>query len=423
MRRTGLFLSADFARLWGAQTVTQFAARGSTLIFPLIAIVTFDATPSEVGLVNAAQFAPAFVVTLFAGAWLDGRRRRPAMVAAHLSRAVLLLLVPLVSLWWQDVWLLIGVAVVIGSLATLADVACHAYVPSLLPRSALVAGNSRLEVTNSITQVAAPGLGGLVVGAAGGSLSLVVVAMWFLVGAGAVLTVGHREETVAVPTQRCGVFCRIAEGGRFVMSNPLLRALAVEAGWFNLFEQAVMTLYLLYALRVLGFTPGQVGVTIALGALGAVSGSVLARWLERGIGLGHVLVGAMAVASLAPIPLLLPAHTRPVQFILCTTTFFLFSFGLTVFNIYSVSTRQRISPAYLIGRVTTTFRFIAFGTIWIGAMIGGFGAEVFGLLPLLTACTGALVLGWVTFLTVIVHNGVTSRRLDEIEEHSLQRIA
>lgn len=405
-----LLLSADFGRLWGAQAVTQLAARGSTLMFPLVAVIAFDATPGEVGLVNATQFAPVFVVTLFAGAWLDDRRRRPAIVAAHLGRAALLAL-PLVSLWWHGIWPLVAFSVLVGGLTALADVACHAYVPGLVPREDLLAANSRLELTNSLAQVAAPGLGGVLIGVAGASWSMVAVGACFLVGASAVSRIRHREPLPPAAVRGPGLFRRIADGWRFVAASPVLRSLVVQAGWFNLCEQAVMTVYLLYAVRVLGFGPAEVGMTIALGAAGAVIGSLVARRFEQRAGVGHVLLGAMAVASVAPVPLLVRVSDRGVSLVLCTATFFLFALGLTVFNVFSVSARQRISPPRLIGRVTATFRFIAFGTIWVGAMAGGFGAEALGLEPMLLACAAGLGVGWVVFLFSVVRNGFARARL------------
>ncbi|AVT28456.1 MFS transporter [Plantactinospora sp. BC1] len=393
-------LSADFGRLWAAQAVSQVAAKSGLLVLPLLAVLLLDASPGEVGLVNAAQYAPVFVVTLLAGAWLDGRARRPAMLAAHLGRALLLGLAAVMVLADAvHVWLLAAIALQVGCLTALADVAAHTYLPTLVPAASLPAANSRLEATYSVTQIAAPGLGGIAVGAVGGSTLLASLGATYAVAAACLYRI-RQPEPPAGPTRGAGALRRIHEGARFTAGSPPLRSLMVQAAWFNLFEQVILTVYLVHAVRFLHFSPGLLGVTVALGAVGAVCGSALARRIERRVGIRGTLVRGMAVASAAPLAIPLTALPTPVAAALCTVTFLAFGFGLTVFNVYSVSLRQRLAPDHLLGRVTATFRFVTFGTIWIGALVGGVAAELLGTRPAIVLAAAALLLGWVHFAIV-----------------------
>jgi MFS family permease len=414
-------LPADFHRLWLGYILAQVATRSATFVFPILAVLQFNASSTEVGLVNATLFAPTFLFTLAAGAWLDGRARRPSLLFAHVVRGALTLLVPLLGLLGGiGVGGLMVIAFAVGVMNALADVTTPTYVPSLVGADGLVPANSRLEATNALTQVAAPGLGGLLMGWVGGFPAMAIFGVAYLSAAGLTLLIRHHEPSYQAATPRANPWRRIVEGLRISAGIPLIRLLAVQAAWFNLFEQAILTIFLVYAVRTLGFGAPLLGFSMAIGALGAVVGSLTAHRLASTMGVRSVLFIGINVASVATV--LIPAASGPrwSLVLLISISFILYGYGLTVFNIFSVSLRQRLVPEAVLGRVVATFRFLAFGTIWIGALVGGVTADLLGSRPALVGMVCALICGCLCFGTMITRSIQAS---PEIRDHidSLQR--
>ncbi|MDH2426537.1 MFS transporter [Sphaerisporangium sp. TRM90804] len=382
-----------------SQIVAQFASKSLAVVLPLMAVITFAATPTQVGLLSAAQFFPVFVVTLFAGAWLDSRPRRPALIAAYIGNAILAASLPLAtSLGLVHIYVLFFVAFGMGSLIAFSDVAYQAYIPNLVRNDQLVQANSRLEIAFSLAMVSAPGLGGLLIGAFGGSTAMVAAVVAYVLAALGVLTIRAREKHVRLPARGGeGTFKRIAEGMKFTAKMPLLRVLTLQGAWFNLFEQAVLTLYLLYGIRVLGFSPQLVGLTMSLGAIGVLSGSAVARLIGDKLGTTRVLILGMGVASLAPVIIPFAAGSQAVLIVLTTLSFTIYGVGMTVFNIYGISLRQRATPDGMLARVSATYRFLAFGAIGVGGIVGGLAGDWLGLRPAMFFCIIALAAGWLVF--------------------------
>src|SRR5262245_20967315 len=88
----------DFMRLWIAQTISVFGSGFTQLALPLIAVNALRATPSEMGFLGAAEFAPFLLFGLFAGVWVDRLRRRPILIATDVGRALLLMTIPAAAL-------------------------------------------------------------------------------------------------------------------------------------------------------------------------------------------------------------------------------------------------------------------------------------------------------------------------------------
>ncbi|MEW1656600.1 MFS transporter [Streptomyces sp. NPDC093707] len=390
----------DFRVFWFGQALAQLGGRSATVALPLLAVVAFDATPGEVGLVNAAQSIPVFVATLAAGVWVDRTSRRRNLTVAHTLRAACLLALATASLMgWSPLSLLCAVGFLLGALGALADVAGQALLPSLVPTDRLLRSNTRIETTTALAQVAAPGISGLLVNAIAGVGAVWPLALGLLAAGASLRLIQAREphptRTAAEPDQTPrAAFRTVTHGIRFVAGNRLLRLLVVQAAWFNLFEQAVLTLYLVYGIRTLHLSSGLVGLAMTLGALGTFLGSFAVRRLQRRLGVMRSLIVSIGAASLAPIVLPLAAGPVPVTVLLCALSFVVYGFGLTVFNVFSVSIRQHAAPQALLGQVTAAFRAVAFGTIWMGAVLGGAAGQYLGLRAGLFAAAAALVAGW-----------------------------
>ncbi|GHH24677.1 MFS transporter [Streptomyces rubradiris] len=376
---TRLLLNRDYARFWLSQVLTSVASKSMTMVFPLLATLSFAATPFEVGVVTAAQYVPVLVVTLFVGVWLDRRPRRPTLLFTDVAGGLVLLVVPVLGgLDEFHLGVLYAVAFGFGSLVAIAEVCAQAYLPSLVGESDLLPAIGRLEAVFTLVVVAAPGLGGLLMNWLGGPGAVLTGAVCYLIAALVLMTVTRREPPVPAPAAGEGTFGRIAAGARFLLTVPVLRTLIGQAALFNFFEQAMLTLYTVYAASVVGVTPALLGLTVTLGAVGSMLGAVAAEQAERRWGFKRVVVGSMAIASTAPV--LIPLATRPTALTVTvwSVSFVLYGFGLTVYNVFSTSTRQRLTPERLRGRVAATTRLVAYGPLSAGTLLGGGLGSLFG---------------------------------------------
>ncbi|MGW7688486.1 MFS transporter [Streptomyces asiaticus] len=372
-------LNRDYARFWLSQVLTSVASKSMTMVFPLLATISFAATPFEVGVVTAAQYVPVLVVTLFVGMWLDRRPRRPTLLFTDIAGGMVLLVVPVLSgLDEFHLGMLYAVAFGFGSLVAIAEVCAQAYLPSLVGESDLLAAIGRLEAVFTLVVVAAPGLGGLLMNWLGGPGVVLMGAVFYLIAALVLMTVTRREPPVPAPPTEERVLSKIAAGARFLLTVPVLRTLIGQAALFNFFEQAMLTLYTIYAASVVGVTPALLGLTVTLGAVGSMLGAVAAEQAERRWGLKRVVVASMAIASVAPV--LIPLATRPTALTVTiwSVSFVLYGFGLTLYNVFSTSTRQRLTPERLRGRVAATTRLVAYGPLSAGTLLGGGLGSLFG---------------------------------------------
>jgi hypothetical protein len=389
---SGSLRQRDFLKLWGGETVSLFGTQVTVLALPLTAVLTLEASASELGLLNAARFAPFIAVILFAGVWIDHRRRRPILIQTNVGRALLIALVPAAA--FLDILrleLLYAVGFLVGVLTVFFDVAYPSYLPSLIGRSQLTAGNSRLEASRSAAEVGGPGVGGLLVQLVTAPFALLIDAFSFLFSA-IVLSTIRAQEPEPATIERSPAWAAIREGFRFTFANRYLRPIAGEAATFNLFEQTIMTIFVIYAVRELDLSAGLLGLIISIGAVGALIGAVVARYPERRFGLGPTIVGSMLIGCTVPLALPLITGSRPLIVPLFGLTFFVWGLAIAVSNVHVVSLRQASTPDDLLGRMNASYRFFTYGAIPIGALSGGFLGEALGLRETLFVGSGGLLL-------------------------------
>src|SRR5690242_13395631 len=211
----------DFRRLWIGETVSQFGTMISLLALPLVAILYLHATTFEVGLLTMLDSIAFLLVGLPAGAWVDRMRFRWVLIVNDVTRAVALGSIPLAQLLGV---LTIGqmyvVAFVVSVSTVFFDVAYQSYLPALVDREALVEGNSKLQASESVSQIAGPGLGGLLIQALTAPYAVLVDALSFLWSAAWVGRIRMRPpKPERKPNRHLGR--EIAEGLKFVVGNRL----------------------------------------------------------------------------------------------------------------------------------------------------------------------------------------------------------
>ncbi|HXJ38210.1 MAG TPA: MFS transporter, partial [Bryobacteraceae bacterium] len=153
-RFTGLWANADFMRLWIGQTTSALGSVIGIAALGFTAIQYLHATPFQLGLLFAARLAPGFLAALFAGAWADRIRRRPILIGADVGRAVLLATLPLAAFFGVlRFGQLCAVVFLVSILTAFFDVAYRSYLPSLISRTDLLEGNSKLSATAALAEV------------------------------------------------------------------------------------------------------------------------------------------------------------------------------------------------------------------------------------------------------------------------------
>jgi MFS family permease len=396
-RRENLWRSGDFLKLWGGETVSQIGTQITVLALPLTAIFVLRATPLQLGLLTAAQFAPIFIITPFAGVWLDTHPHRPVLIVANIGRAALFGLVPV--LFAFDL-LTMGALYAIGFLAGLLtasfDVAYMVYLPSLVRRESLVEANAKLEATYSISEVGGPGLGGLLVQTLTAPVAILADAVTYLMAAVAIGRI-RRPEPAPRPRGPTSTWRDLREGMAVTVRHPILSPMVVQSACFNLFHQAILTLYVLYGVRDLHLSPGQLGTILTMGSLGGLLGTYVAASAARRFGMGRTIVGSMMLASTALVLIPAAGGPKPAAVLTLLAGLVLYGLGLAVFNVHSLSLRAALIPHGLRGRVTGSYRLISNGAIPLGSLLGGFLGEEFGVRGAMVIAVVPLILTSVVF--------------------------
>ena len=380
----GLWRQRDFLLLWGGQTVSEMGSAVTQLALPLTAVVLLAAGTFEVGLLTAAATLAFAVVALPAGALVDRRPKRGVMIACDAARLVIIGSVPVAwAAGFLTLWQLYAVALTAGVCTVFFDVCYQSFLPALLAREHLMDGNGKLGATQSFAQLAGPGLGGGLVGAFGAAGAMTADALSYLVSVVSLLGLRYREPEPPADEAagRRGLRAEIAEGLRFVLRDPILRKIVACTGTANLFNSMAGAIDIIFLIRVLHVRPADTGLLFALAAVGGVAGGVLSGRMARLLGSARVIWFSILVFGL---PQFLPALAEPGWRVALVPIGFAASFFAgVVYNVAQISYRQAICPPRLMGRMNAAVRWIVWGTMPLGALIGGALGTAVGVRPTL----------------------------------------
>ncbi len=368
----------DFLKLWSADTISQLGSQVSQLAIPFVALDILKATTFEIALLNVVEMLPFLLVGLAAGVWVDRLRRRPILVAADLGRAVLLATIPLAFLLnVLTIVQLYLVGAAVGVLTVFFDIAYQSYLPSLVDHEQIQEGNAKLEISRSGAQAVGPALAGILIGLIRAPFAVALDALSFL-GSGVFIWWIRRPEPppgrpVTDGSPRPGFRAEMAEGLHWVLGNPYLRRIAACTGSGNLFNSIAFAVILVFAVRTLGMTAAGIGIGFSIGSLGALLGALTANRISMRLGVGRTIVAFAAIGG-PPVVLfgLAPEGTpQPVLVGLVALVGFVGGVSNVVYNVAQVSFRQAITPTRLQGRMNATMRWIVWGTMPIGGILGG----------------------------------------------------
>lgn len=409
-----LLRSRDFRLLLAGQTTSQLGTQISGIALPLLAVGALGASPFEIGLLGAASTIAFAVLGLPAGAWLDRVRRGPVLIASDLVRAVLLLTVPVAGwLGWLTMAQLLVVALLAGCARVLFDVGYQSYLPTVIGRGRVLAGNSAMEFVRSSGQIAGPGLGGILVSLLGAANVVLAQAITFAVSALTLRAIRATEEPRDPEASAGPVWRRVGEGVRYVAGDPVLRATAIASAASNLSFAIASAVTIVFLVRELGMPAWAIGILLAVAAVGAMVASAVTPWVARRIGSARVVWVSLAVTGPLTLLVALGSAGWGVAFVL--VGMFAGELGQIVYAISNVSLRQRICPDGILSRVNATMGFAIMGLFPLGALVGGVLGETIGLRwTLVVAGVVVLVGPVVLFVALRRHRDVEELAADSV---------
>ena len=394
-RPASLWSNRDFLKFWSGETLSLFGTQITTLAIPLTAVLVFQATPFQVGLLRFLQLVPYLGLAMLFGVWVDRARRKRVMMIANGARMILIAAIPILSATHHlTLGLLLAIACAVGVFSVLFDVSWMAFVPTLVKEpKQYVEANQKLGVTSSSADVAGPGVAGAVISALSGPTALAADAFSYLVSLATLLWIRTPEPEVSPAHGDRRLRTELSEGLRFVFGDRILRPLALIAPFCNFVMVGVWTMFLLYASRGVGLSSAQIGVVFASSSVGGLAGAALSRRLITRFRLGAVYAVSMSAIFLAPLLIPLATGSRPLLLATFIASFFLAYLGLGVANVVVVSLRQTTTAPELMGRMNAAFRTVLFGGGSLGGLAGGFVSGAAGLRTgLLAVAVGSAVM-------------------------------
>lgn len=392
--RWGLFAERDFRLLFAASVLATLGASVAQLALPLTAVKLLHAGPVQMGLLGAVELLPFALFGLPAGSWIDRARKRRLAMGFDLLGTAALALVPLAYMaGLLSLPVLYVAGFLVGCSYAIGGSAMQVFVAQLVGRERLVEANSRIVAAESFSSVVGPALAAGLIGAVGAPLAVTATALGFLLSFVLLSRIDRDDVPEARPA--AGWWHEARDGLRFIRGNAILAGMALAAaGWVLLFE-GFRALYVLYSTHDLGMTARDIAIANAVGACGAILGARAARGVERragpraGIAGGFLLAaigtGLFAAASGA-------AHVFGIAALIgAASGLFLLDFGATLYVVNYLSLRQRITPDALLGRMTSTMRFLSVAPAPLGSLLAGTGAEHLGVATMLLVIAAGVV--------------------------------
>ncbi|QFZ17487.1 MFS transporter [Saccharothrix syringae] len=360
-------LSRDFRLFWGSDAANQFGTAVSSFVLPVVAIEALDASEFQVGLLNAAGMAAFLLIGLPAGAYVDRLRKRPLMGWSTAGRALLLLGVP-VAAWLGGLTYahLLLTALLVGVLTVFFEVGAQAYLPALVDRGLLVGANNRLVSVQQVARLTGRPVSGPLVQVLGGANAVLAISACYL--ASAVLLRGVRVVERPAGPRRRALGAEVAEGLRFVFGHPLVRPTALCTASFNLTNAVWGAVNVLFLLRDLDLPPAAASLLLGVGSAG---GALAGLFVGRLVRVGQVRLVWLSLVCTQPAWVLIPLTRPDWRIALFAVGTAIASAGIVVYNVAQVSLRQALCPDHLLGRMNASIRFLAWGSIPLGALAGG----------------------------------------------------
>ncbi|MFH2103725.1 MAG: MFS transporter [Chloroflexota bacterium] len=387
-----MWKNIDYRRLWIANSVSSLGSQITFLALPLTAITLLHASPVQMGILTACGTLPFLIVSLPAGVWVDRLQRRPILITADIGRAILLGMIPLLALLGiLHIKHLYLVAFLTGILSLLYDVTEETYLPAIVGSEHLVEGNSQLAAIDTTAEMTAPVIAGGLVQVLTAPIAIAIDAVSFLWSAFWLSRI-QQQESKPAPIRQGGVWQEIREGIAYLVHNPLLRPSMLTGIQWQLFGGMTDALLILYLAVTLHLPPITIGLVYAVGSLSALVTTNFSKNATKKFGPGPITIGAALLLGIGWLIVPLAFGTSWMAFGMIAVGMLIAGAGNMLWNVTTTSITQTITPNRLLGRVNASSRFLTEGALPVGALIGGWLAEQWGLRPaLLLSCSGVFL--------------------------------
>ena len=390
MLREGAFL-----RFWGGSSISTLGNQVTVLALPWL-VLQLTNSPFQLGVVGALEFVPFLLFGLVVGVYADRWDRRIILLAADLVRFAVLASVPLAALL-QVLTLaqLYLVAFIAGTARVWFEVAHYSLIPALVSPARVVEANSSLEVTEGVSSLVGPSLGGLLIKLFGAANALLADALSFFLAAAAWFSLGPRPSEAMMEV---GWRAQLLAGLRWVVQQRVILENTLSAVVLNIVYASVTAVFVFYAQHELHFDAARTGLVLGLAGIGPIVFAAMGPTLRRRFTLGQLMLGELLVtgpllALLDVAPLLPGASALLLVALSLGLAFGVAILGRIVFRSYV----QAAVPSPMLARVNASMRVVAWGGVPIGAFLGGTLTQLIGVRWMIGLGSGLAVLLFATF--------------------------
>ncbi|WP_063802797.1 MFS transporter [Streptomyces sp. NRRL S-1521] len=408
----------DFSVFWAVQALSEVGNAFSLVALPLLVLHT-TGSAAQMGLLTAVAGATSLLTGLVGGSWADRFDRRRLLMLCDAARLVLYGAIPVCWALSPQIWLLYVVMALASVFEMLFKITYVTAVANLVDKEQIVAANGRLEATNAIAYIAGPALAGVVAGFFGptaavainaGSFGVSLVGLVFVRLRPTARPVADRSqsETGSKAGRARNGLAGFRIGAAFLWHTPVLRALTVLLTVTTFLSLGMTDVFIYHLRHGLGQDERTVGYVLALAGLGTCVAAAATARLRRSWGFGRCWLGAFTLCSVSVLVL---GGTGRVS--VAAVTICLYSFGMALAGVCSMSLRQQVTPDHLLGRVTSAFWTIhgslaPLGAALLTALVGRLGAR------------GPLTAVAAVFLAVVVAAAFTPIRQRHPERTAVQ---
>ena len=366
-----LLRDAVYRRLWTSVLTSSFGAQIMMLALPLTAAVLLHASPTQMGGLTTMELLPFVLFSLPSGVWLDRVRKLPVYIAGEITLACAAVSVPVA--WWLHLlsipWLYV-VAFIIGIVNTSAGSASQVVLTQVVERDRLVEANAKNALASSGADVAGPGLAGALIKLLGAPVAMLFDACLLLASAAILRGIKVDEK----PASGGEFWPELMAGLRFVLHNRLLVVLATCAGTWQMCNNSAQVVNILFATRTLGLSEQSVGLSYVCLGFGTVLAALVGHRISQYFGPGPSMTMGIGSCSLGWLLLAL-APVGPLGVAIFALNLMLFGLGAVLMFINFLALRQSVTPAPMLGRMTSTMRWLILLPAVPGALIGGWLGE------------------------------------------------
>ncbi|RII94868.1 MFS transporter [Clavibacter californiensis] len=367
--------STAFYLLLGSQTLSTVGTQVTSIALPILAAAGLGASSAEIGILVAAQNAAFLFVSLPAGHVIDRISPRVVMIFADILRGGVMAAIAITAVMGTasvlSITILGGVA---GIGRVFFELAYHTVTPRLVPRAALIKGNSVLEGVRSSAQLAGPSLGGWVTQVFGAGRAIGLDAVTFIISATALmfLRIPANDAPLVSRPERESIWI----GFRTIARHSVLRKLIASSAISNFLFVAASALTVPFLVVDVRLEPSLLGLVLSSGAAAGALGAVCCNTLAARVGHVRALWSVAVVTS--PFSIGVAFADSSVGIVLLIAGTAIPAFGQTIYNILQTSYRQLVTRPEVLGKVNAASRFLVMALLPVGGLVGGSLGSILG---------------------------------------------